>query len=55
MGLLHELRAARARGLERSPRALVVPIALRTVARAQTTGEALHARGILDHPTPAEA
>ena len=40
--------AARARGLERSPRALVVPIALRTVARAQSTGEALHARGILE-------
>jgi biotin transport system permease protein len=40
--------AARARGLERSPRALLVPLALRTVGRAHTTGEALAARGIGD-------
>lgn len=40
--------AARARGLERSPRAIVVPLALRTVAHAQATGQALHARGLLD-------
>ncbi|MGH3423112.1 MAG: energy-coupling factor transporter transmembrane component T, partial [Nocardioidaceae bacterium] len=40
--------AARARGLERNPRALLVPMALRTVARANATGEALAARGIGD-------
>ena len=45
----HEVReAARARGLERSPRALLVPTAVRTVARARSTGEALAARGIGD-------
>jgi len=38
--------AARARGLERSPRARLVPLVLRTVAHAQLTGEALAARGI---------
>lgn len=42
--------AARARGLERSPRALLVPTAVRTVARARATGEALAARGIGDEP-----
>lgn len=47
--LAHETRdAARARGLERNPRALLVPLTLRTVARARTTGEALAARGIGD-------
>lgn len=40
--------AAKARGLERSPRALLVPMAIRTVARAYETGDALHARGIAD-------
>jgi len=40
--------AARARGLERSPRALLVPAAVRTVARARATGEALAARGLGD-------
>ena len=38
--------AARARGLGRHPRALVVPLAIRTVAHAQLTGQALQARGI---------
>jgi len=38
--------AARARGLERSPRAFLVPTAVRTVARAHTVGEALAARGL---------
>lgn len=38
--------AAKARGLERHPRALLVPMALRTVARARATGDALAARGI---------
>lgn len=40
--------AARARGLDRSPRALLVPFVLRTVARAHTTADALAARGVLD-------
>lgn len=40
--------AARARGLERSPRAYLTPLAIRTVAHAQATGEALHARGLGD-------
>lgn len=40
--------AAKARGLERNLRALLVPLALRTVARATATGEALAARGIGD-------
>ncbi|AXT86230.1 energy-coupling factor transporter transmembrane protein EcfT [Aeromicrobium sp. A1-2] len=47
--IAHETRAAaRARGLERSPRALLVPMAIRTVAHAYDTGAALHARGIGD-------
>ncbi|SDD31369.1 biotin transport system permease protein [Sanguibacter gelidistatuariae] len=40
--------AARARGLDRSPRALLVPFVLRAVARAHTTADALTARGLLD-------
>ncbi|SJN10159.1 Transmembrane component BioN of energizing module of biotin ECF transporter [Leucobacter sp. 7(1)] len=40
--------AARARGLERSARARLVPMVLRSVAQAQLTGEALTARGIGD-------
>lgn len=40
--------AARARGLERNPRAVLVPTVLRTVARARQTGEALAARGLAD-------
>ncbi|MGV8968253.1 MAG: energy-coupling factor transporter transmembrane component T family protein [Cellulomonas sp.] len=40
--------AARARGLERNLRALLVPAAVRTVARARSTGEALAARGLGD-------
>jgi len=40
--------AARARGLDRSPRALLVPAAVRTVARARATGDALAARGLAD-------
>ena len=47
--IAHETRAAaKARGLERSPRALLVPMAIRTVAHAYETGAALHARGIGD-------
>jgi biotin transport system permease protein len=41
-------QAARARGLDRSPRARLVPLVIRVVARARTTGEALHARGVVD-------
>lgn len=49
LGLAHETRAAaKARGLERSPRAYLVPFVLRVVAHAQLTGEALQARGIGD-------
>lgn len=47
--LFAEVRdAARARGLERMPRAHLVPFAVRTVARARLTGEALAARGLSD-------
>lgn len=46
--LTQSLDAARARGMERSPRAVVVPAAIRTVARARATGEALAARGLGD-------
>jgi biotin transport system permease protein len=49
MEIAHETRAAaKARGLERNPRALLVPMAIRTVAQAYETGAALHARGIGD-------
>ncbi|WP_336660189.1 energy-coupling factor transporter transmembrane component T family protein [Leucobacter sp. USHLN153] len=49
IGIARETRdAARARGLERSPRARVVPLVIRTVAQAHATGEALAARGIGD-------
>lgn len=40
--------ARRARGLERSPRALLVPLVLRTLRHADRLGEALAARGIDD-------
>lgn len=40
--------AARARGLERSPRARLVPLVVRSVSHAQLTGQALAARGIGD-------
>lgn len=40
--------AARARGLERNPRAYLTPFVIRVVARAHETGDALHARGIGD-------
>ncbi|MFZ3453158.1 energy-coupling factor transporter transmembrane component T [Arthrobacter sp. 7Tela_A1] len=38
--------SAKARGLERNPRALAVPVVIRAVAYAQQTGDALAARGI---------
>lgn len=40
--------AARARGLDRSPRAFLVPFVVRMVAHSRQTGAALHARGIDD-------
>ncbi len=40
--------AARARGLERDPRARLVPLVVRSVAHARATGEALDARGLGD-------
>ena len=40
--------AARARGLERNPRALLIPLAIRSVAHALETGDALHSRGLGD-------
>lgn len=40
--------AARARGLDRSPRAHLVPFTLRVIADARATGEALAARGVAD-------
>lgn len=49
LGQARETRAAaKARGLERSPRAYLVPFVLRVVAHAQLTGEALQARGLGD-------
>lgn len=47
LGSAHDVRhSAMARGLERNPRALTVPVVIRAVAYAQQTGEALAARGI---------
>lgn len=40
--------AARARGLERDPRALLVPFVLRMIAHSRNVGAALHARGLDD-------
>jgi biotin transport system permease protein len=40
--------SARARGLERNPRALVLPVFITTVAYARQTGDALAARGLGD-------
>lgn len=49
LGIARQTRqAARARGLERNPRAVLVPFVLRTVAHAHTTGQAMHARGLGD-------
>jgi biotin transport system permease protein len=46
---LHEARdARRARGLERSTRALVTPVVVRTIRHADRVGDALAARGIDD-------
>jgi biotin transport system permease protein len=40
--------AARARGFSRSPRAILVPTALRTVGFALSVGDAITARGLAD-------
>ena len=49
IAVAHETRdAARARGLERNPRAYLSPFVIRVVARAHESGDALHARGIGD-------
>jgi len=49
IGIATETRAAaKARGLERNPRALLTPFAIRAVAHALETGDALHARGLGD-------
>jgi biotin transport system permease protein len=51
--LLVEARtAARARGLERSPRAVLIPAATRSVGFALQLGQALHARGIAEEAPP---
>lgn len=48
-GTMQEARdARRARGLERSTRALVTPIVVRTIRHADRVGDALAARGIDD-------
>jgi biotin transport system permease protein len=50
VGSLSDLRdAAKARGLQRSPRAVVVPVVVNAVAYAQATGQALAARGLGEH------
>lgn len=55
LGIANETRAAaRARGLERNPRALLIPFALRTVSHAQLTGDALAARGLGDENSTRE-
>lgn len=47
--IVGEVREARrARGAERSPRALAVPLVLRTIRHADRVGEALMARGLDD-------
>ncbi|MFT4298775.1 MAG: energy-coupling factor transporter transmembrane component T [Aeromicrobium sp.] len=49
MEVAQETRAAaKARGLERNPRALLTPFAIRVVAHAYATGDALAARGLDD-------
>lgn len=44
-------QAAKARGLERNPRAQLTPLVIRTIGHAHATGEALTARGIGDETT----
>ncbi|MHA7262328.1 energy-coupling factor transporter transmembrane component T family protein [Arthrobacter sp. TMN-37] len=50
VGSLADLRdAAKARGLHRSPRAVVIPVVVNAVAYAHATGQALAARGLGEH------
>ncbi|HET7414781.1 MAG TPA: hypothetical protein VFI97_03695, partial [Arthrobacter sp.] len=44
--------AAKARGLERNPRALLVPVVINAVAYAKQTGDALAARGLGEKAVP---
>jgi len=44
--------AAKARGLDRSPRAVLIPAATRSVGFALQLGQALHARGIAEEAPP---
>ncbi|MFP3579157.1 energy-coupling factor transporter transmembrane protein EcfT [Arthrobacter sp. SIMBA_036] len=46
--------SARARGLERNPRALILPVFITTVAYARQTGDALTARGLGEPEEPSE-
>lgn len=50
--LIEARTAARARGLERSPRAILIPAATRSVGFALQLGQALHARGIAEEAPP---
>ena len=50
--LVEARTAARARGLERSPRAVLIPAATRSVGFALQLGQALHARGIAEEAPP---
>lgn len=51
LGSAQDVRqSAMARGLERNPRALTVPVVIKAVAYAQQTGDALAARGIGEPP-----
>jgi biotin transport system permease protein len=55
LGAFRDTRdAAKARGLERSPRALVLPVLIGTVAYARQTGEALAARGLAEPDAPSD-
>jgi biotin transport system permease protein len=47
IGSFNDVReAAKARGLERNPRALILPVLINSVAYARQTGDALAARGL---------
>lgn len=55
LGSARDVRqSAMARGLERNPRALTVPVVIKAVAYAQQTGDALAARGIGEPDEPDE-
>lgn len=53
--LVEARTAARARGMERSPRAVLIPAATRSVGFALQLGQALHARGIAEEAPPERA